>query len=81
MDREIHPFKKIGKVSELLSWALYDFGNSAFSAVVETFVFAPYFALYLAQDSQLATAEWGFASALAALITAIFTPIPELLTS
>ena len=33
-----------------ISWALYDWANSAFSAVIITFVFATYFSQGIAPD-------------------------------
>ena len=34
-----------------VSWALYDWANSAFSAVIVTFVFATYFSQGIAADA------------------------------
>jgi MFS transporter, UMF1 family len=35
----------------LISWALYDWANSAFATVIQTFVFATYFTQRVAPDA------------------------------
>lgn len=40
----------------LLAWAFYDWANSAFSTLIETFVFAAYFARSVAGNEALGTA-------------------------
>ncbi len=60
---------------ELFAWALYDFANSAFSAVIQTFVFAAYFTRRVAEDEATGSAQWGTAIGLAGLITALGGPI------
>ena len=59
----------------LISWAFYDFGNSAFSAIVQTFVFAAYFTKYVASDELSGSVQWGYTNSLAAIIVAIIGPI------
>jgi UMF1 family MFS transporter len=57
------------------SWALYDCGNSAFSAVIVTFVFATYFSEGIARSSVEGTADWGWAMTVSALTVAVVSPI------
>jgi UMF1 family MFS transporter len=57
------------------SWALYDCGNSAFSAVIVTFVFATYFSEGIARTSVQGTADWGWAMTVSALAIAVLSPI------
>jgi UMF1 family MFS transporter len=57
------------------SWALYDCGNSAFSAVTVTFVFATYFSEGIAANSVDGTADWGWAMTVSALLVAILSPV------
>jgi UMF1 family MFS transporter len=57
------------------SWALYDCGNSAFSAVIVTFVFATYFSEGIAANSVDGTADWGWAMTVSALLVAILSPV------
>ena len=57
------------------SWALYDCGNSAFSAVIVTFVFATYFSQGVAPNPVDGTANWGWAMTVSALAIAVLSPI------
>ena len=57
------------------SWALYDCGNSAFSAVIVTFVFATYFSQGVALNPVDGTADWGWAMTVSALAVAVLSPI------
>jgi UMF1 family MFS transporter len=58
-----------------ISWALYDCGNSAFSAVIVTFVFATYFSQGIALNPVDGTADWGWAMTVSALAVAVLSPI------
>ena len=57
------------------SWALYDFGNSAFTTLVITFVYATYFTQAIAPDPITGTVLWSRAVTVTALITAICSPL------
>ncbi|MEZ5936275.1 MAG: MFS transporter, partial [Alphaproteobacteria bacterium] len=57
-----------------VAWALYDWANSAFSAVIVTFVFATYFSQGIAADPITGTAEWGHALTVSALLAAVLGP-------
>ncbi|HEY4133791.1 MAG TPA: MFS transporter [Alphaproteobacteria bacterium] len=59
----------------LVAWCLYDWANSAFAAVVLTFVFAAYFTQGVAKDEVVATSQWGYALTLSAIAIAILSPI------
>jgi UMF1 family MFS transporter len=65
------PASRLAKVS----WALYDCGNSAFSAVIVTFVFATYFSQGIALNPVDGTADWGWAMTVSALAVAVLSPI------
>lgn len=56
-------------------WCLFDWANSAFPAVITTFVFATYFTQGVAADPVTGTAQWGHALAVAGLIIALLSPI------
>lgn len=56
-------------------WCLYDFGNSAFPALVLSFVFAPYFMNHIASDPETGQAQWGFAISASAIIIASLSPV------
>lgn len=60
------------------SWALYDWANSAYTLTVTTTVFPLYFKSATEQmgmASNVSTAYWGFANALATLIIALLAPV------
>ncbi|ADE15062.1 major facilitator superfamily MFS_1 [Nitrosococcus halophilus Nc 4] len=65
------PVSKAG----LVSWALYDWANSAFAAVITTFVFAAYFTRQVAENETLGSAQWGYMLSIAGLAIAIGGPI------
>ncbi|MCK5545879.1 MAG: MFS transporter [Rhodospirillaceae bacterium] len=58
-----------------ISWAIYDWANSAFPTVIITFVFAAYFTKAVANDPVSATGDWGATMAISALAVAIAGPI------
>jgi UMF1 family MFS transporter len=62
------------KFKGLLAWASYDWANSGFSAVVETFVFAAYFTRQVAPDPTAGTALWGYALGVGGLLIALAGP-------
>lgn len=66
-----------GKVSKwaLFSWALYDWANSAFFAVIQTFVFATYFVSSIAISDASGSAYWGNTIGAAGLVIAVFGPV------
>jgi MFS transporter, UMF1 family len=68
MDR---PASRLGQ----FSWALYDWANSAFSAVIITFVFATYFSQGVAADPVGGTAQWGWAMSASGVAIALISPV------
>ncbi|MDR8389602.1 MFS transporter [Aliifodinibius sp. S!AR15-10] len=66
-----------GKVSKwaLFSWALYDWANSAFFAVIQTFVFATYFVSSIAENDASGSAYWGNTIGAAGLVIAVLGPV------
>lgn len=60
---------------EFFSWALFDFADSAFSSIIQTFVFAVYFTKVVAVNEVEGSAQWGFVNALGAFIVAVLGPI------
>ncbi len=59
----------------LIAWCLYDWANSAFPAVILTFVFAAYFAQGVAENPIVATGQWGLAITVSGLAIAILSPV------
>ena len=69
-----HPQLKTSK-SAIIAWASFDWANSAFPAIITTFVFSTYFTQAIAKNKILGTAQWGDTIALAGLLIAILSPI------
>jgi UMF1 family MFS transporter len=59
----------------VFAWCLFDWANSAFPAVITTFVFATYFTQAVAVDPVTGTAQWGHAIAVAGLVIAVLSPV------
>lgn len=59
----------------LLSWCLYDWANSAFPAVISTFVFAVYFTQNVAADPVTGSVVWSHAVTGAGLAIALLSPV------
>jgi UMF1 family MFS transporter len=58
----------------VVAWSLYDWANSAFPAVIGTFVFATYFVQAVAESETVGTSQWGFAMAVAGVLIAVLSP-------
>ncbi|MEX0628127.1 MAG: MFS transporter [Cucumibacter sp.] len=61
--------------AQKFAWMLFDWAAQPFFTLITTFVFAPYFAAYIAADPIQGQAIWGWAAGTAGLIIAIFSPI------
>ncbi|HEX6977953.1 MAG TPA: MFS transporter [Alphaproteobacteria bacterium] len=59
----------------IAAWCLYDWANSAFPAVITTFVFSTYFTTAVAPDAVTGTTLWGRALAVAGFAIAILSPL------
>lgn len=59
----------------LWSWALYDWANSGFAALVQTFVFAAYFTRAVAENETLGTAQWGNMMGVSGLVIGLGGPL------
>lgn len=66
--------EKKESIRSLFSWALYDWANSAFFAVIQTFVFATYFLQSVAENETLGSTQWGNTIGAAGLVVAICAP-------
>lgn len=66
--------KKQESTVSLFSWALYDWANSAFFAVIQTFVFATYFMQSVAKNDTLGSTQWGNTIGAAGLVIAVCAP-------
>jgi len=58
-----------------LSWSFYDWANSAWSAIIITFIFARYFVDVLAPNKDLGTLYWTWTIGISSLVAAFLSPI------
>ena len=61
--------------AKIFSWGLYDWGNSAFSTIVVTFVYATYFARGIVGDADTGAAWWGYALGVSGFLIAFLSPL------
>jgi UMF1 family MFS transporter len=59
----------------VIAWCLYDWANSAFPAVIQTFVFATYFVAVVAADPELGQFQLGVGNSIAAILIALLSPV------
>lgn len=62
-----------GRPRDVAFWCLFDWGSSAFPALITSFVFAPYFLSSVAPDEITGQAAWGTAIAVSSVVTAVFS--------
>ena len=58
-----------------LSWSFYDWANSAWSAMIITFIFSRYFVDVLAPNEDIGTLYWTWTIGLSSLVAALLSPI------
>lgn len=56
-------------------WMLFDFAAQPYHTLIITFIFAPYFASFIASDPVSGQIQWGYGTAIAGIIIAIMSPI------
>jgi UMF1 family MFS transporter len=61
--------------SEILGWCMYDVADSAFTTVIVTALYAPYFSKIVVGDPQRADFLWGLAASVSEVIVALLAPI------
>ncbi|VIO65530.1 hypothetical protein CI1B_06340 [Bradyrhizobium ivorense] len=59
----------------VVSWIFFDWAAQPYFTLITTFVFAPYFAGFVASDPASGQALWGFATAAAGLAIALLSPV------
>jgi UMF1 family MFS transporter len=59
----------------VISWIFFDWAAQPYFTLITTFVFAPYFASFVAPDPARGQALWGFATAAAGLAIALLSPV------
>ena len=63
------------KRKEIWSWCFYDFGNSAFTTLVITFIYSTYFTKAIAENEIDGTFLWSHAISITAVIVSLLSPI------
>src|ERR1700709_1576729 len=61
--------------SAVIGWIFFDWAAQPYFTLITTFVFAPYFASFVAPDPASGQALWGFATAAAGLMIALLSPV------
>lgn len=59
----------------LIAWAFYDWANSSFATVIQTFVFAAYFTRRVVPDPAAGSSLWGLAIGGAGILVAVTAPV------
>ncbi len=59
----------------VLSWAMFDFANSAYTTLVVTFIYATYFVKTIAPDEITGTALWSRGVTITAILVAFISPV------
>src|SRR5690348_9923527 len=59
----------------VVSWIFFDWAAQPYFTLITTFVFAPYFANFVAPDPAAGQALWGFATAAAGFAIALLSPV------
>jgi UMF1 family MFS transporter len=67
--------KKFPGRAAVVSWIFFDWAAQPYFTLITTFVFAPYFASFVAPDPASGQALWGFATAAAGLAIALMSPV------
>jgi MFS transporter, UMF1 family len=60
---------------EILGWCMYDVADSAFTTVIVTALYAPYFSKIVVGDPQKADFLWGLGASISEVIVALVAPI------
>jgi UMF1 family MFS transporter len=60
---------------EILGWCMYDVADSAFTTVIVTALYAPYFSKIVVGDPPRADFLWGIAASISELVVALLAPI------
>ncbi len=61
--------------SAVIAWIFFDWAAQPYFTLITTFVFAPYFANFVAPNPATGQALWGFAAAAAGLTIALLSPV------
>lgn len=71
----MRPKPKGASTPALVAWAFYDWANSSYAAVIQTFIFAAYFTRSVASNEVIGSSQWGMTVSFAGLFVALTGPI------
>lgn len=71
----MHPSQPPVTKKEIFGWCMYDVADSAFTTVIITALYAPYFSKIVVANSQQADFLWGLAASISEITVAILAPI------
>lgn len=74
IDGSASPHRYPGRPA-VAGWLLFDWAAQPYFTLITTFVFAPYFATYVAPDPATGQSMWGFAAASAGIVIALMSPV------
>ncbi len=73
--RDADSTRKYPGRAAVVSWIFFDWAAQPYFTLITTFVFAPYFASFVAPDPASGQALWGFATAAAGFAIALMSPV------
>ena len=66
--------RRAGSTASLIGWCSYDWANSAFAAIIVTFVFPTYFSQLVAGPGSAGAEDWGLALGVSGVVVALSAP-------
>ena len=66
--------RRAGSAAALIGWCSYDWANSAFAAIIVTFVFPTYFSQVVAGPGTSGAEDWGLALGASGVVVALAAP-------
>src|SRR6202008_3151212 len=67
--------QKFPSRAAVIGWIFFDWAAQPYFTLITTFIFAPYFAAFVAPDPATGQSLWGFATAAAGLAIALMSPV------
>ena len=66
---------RTGSTRAIAAWCLFDWANSAFPTIVQTFLFSAYFTDHVARTHAAGQTLWSLANGIAAVVIAVASPL------
>ncbi len=65
----------MAKRKSIFGWMMYDWASQPFHTLLITFIFAPYFANFVAPDPVTGQSQWGIAMGIGGVLIALMSPL------